>query len=70
MMIDLNKLIVVKLGGLLFKPSGSNLQHATSFSFLFLVYAGYLNKVNKKIDCGNGIFASSKRLKQVAKSQV
>jgi hypothetical protein len=58
------------LGGLLFKSSGSNLQHATSYSFLLLVYAGYLNTVNKKIDCGGGVLASSRRLKQLARSQV
>jgi hypothetical protein len=35
-----------------------------------LVYAGYLNTVNKKIDCGGGVLASSRRLKQLARSQV
>ncbi|GAU34880.1 hypothetical protein TSUD_269970 [Trifolium subterraneum] len=57
-------------GGLLFKTSGSNLQHATSYSFLLMVYAGYLNTANKKIDCGGGVLASSRRLKQLARSQV
>ncbi|KAJ1384580.1 Six-hairpin glycosidase superfamily [Sesbania bispinosa] len=57
-------------GGLLFKPGGSNLQHATAISFLFLVYAGYLNKANKVIDCGGNVFASANRLKQVARGQV
>ncbi|XP_061341768.1 endoglucanase 8-like isoform X2 [Gastrolobium bilobum] len=57
-------------GGLIFKPGGSNLQHATAISFLFLVYAGYLNKANKEIDCGSNVFASPRRLKQVARGQV
>ncbi|KAG5134773.1 hypothetical protein JHK82_025961 [Glycine max] len=57
-------------GGLLFKPGGSNLQHATAISFLFLVYAGYLKKTNKEIDCGGKVFASPKRLKQIARGQV
>ncbi|XP_027355269.1 endoglucanase 8-like isoform X2 [Abrus precatorius] len=57
-------------GGLLFKPGGSNLQHATTFSFLFLVYAGYLKKANKEIDCGGEVFASPRRLRQVARGQV
>ncbi|XP_057457016.1 endoglucanase 8-like [Lotus japonicus] len=57
-------------GGLLFKNGGSNLQHATTLSFLFLVYARYLNKVKKEIDCGGNVFASPRRLKQLAKGQV
>jgi len=46
------------------------MQHATAYSFLFLVYAGYLNKANKKIDCGGGVLASSWRLKNLARRQV
>ncbi|QCD89011.1 endoglucanase [Vigna unguiculata] len=57
-------------GGLLFKPGGSNLQHTTAISFLFLVYAGYMKKTNKEIDCGGEVFASPTRLKQIARSQV
>ncbi|RDY06234.1 Endoglucanase 8, partial [Mucuna pruriens] len=57
-------------GGLVFKPGGSNLQHATAISFLFLVYAGYLKKTNKEIDCGGKVFASPRRLKQIARGQV
>nr|KYP67903.1 Endoglucanase 8 [Cajanus cajan] len=57
-------------GGLLFKPGGSNLQHATAFSFLFLVYAGYLKKTNQQIDCSGNVLASPTRLKQIARSQV
>lgn len=65
-----SSLFLLKLGGLLFKTSGSNMQHATAYSFLLLVYAGYLNQANKKIDCGGGVIASSMRLQQLAKSQV
>ena len=61
---------ILRLGGLLFKPGGSNLQHATAFSFLFLVYASYLNKANREIDCGGKVFASPRRLIQLARSQV
>ncbi|XP_022643088.1 endoglucanase 8 [Vigna radiata var. radiata] len=57
-------------GGLLFKPGGSNLQHTTAISFLFLVYAGYLKKTNKEIDCGGNVFASRTRLRQIARGQV
>ncbi|KAL1324809.1 hypothetical protein HN51_034953 [Arachis hypogaea] len=58
-------------GGLMFKQGGSNLQHATAFSFLFLVYADYLNKVNRHVDCGGKASAiSPTRLIQFARSQV
>ncbi|KAI4332645.1 hypothetical protein L6164_017537 [Bauhinia variegata] len=57
-------------GGLFFKPGGSNLQHATAFSFLFLVYAGFLKNANRKIDCGNGVIASPERLKEFARGQI
>ncbi|KAK7404236.1 hypothetical protein VNO78_04949 [Psophocarpus tetragonolobus] len=57
-------------GGLLFKPGGSNMQHATAISFRFLVYAGYLRKTNKAIDCRSQVFASPKRLKQIARGQI
>ncbi|KAK9000420.1 hypothetical protein V6N11_080920 [Hibiscus sabdariffa] len=33
-------------GGLIYKPGGSNLQHATTISFLLLVYANYLHHDN------------------------
>ena len=49
---------------------GSNLQHATAISFLFLVYAGYLKQTNKEINCGGKVFASPKRLKQIERGQV
>ncbi|KAF5731079.1 putative endo-1 4-beta-glucanase [Tripterygium wilfordii] len=56
-------------GGLLFKPGGSNLQHATALSFLLVVYARYLNQANRVINCGN-VVAKPSRLVQVARSQV
>ncbi|XP_024018060.1 endoglucanase 4 [Morus notabilis] len=56
-------------GGLLFKPGGSNMQHATALSFLLLVYSRYLNQANRVVQCGN-VVANSARLVQVARSQV
>ncbi|KAK8690548.1 hypothetical protein V6N13_074080 [Hibiscus sabdariffa] len=55
-------------GGLLFKPGGSNMQHATAFSFLLLVYAQYLKKHSGTISCGS-FEATPSRLEQVAKGQ-
>ncbi|KAG5020770.1 hypothetical protein JHK87_016625 [Glycine soja] len=63
-------LVSYSSGGLLFKPGGSNLQHATTISFLFLVYAGYLKQTNKEINCGGKVFASPKRLKQIERGQI
>ncbi|MED6220256.1 hypothetical protein PIB30_043213 [Stylosanthes scabra] len=57
-------------GGLMFKPGGSNLQHATAFSFLFLVYADILKRVNRNVDCGGKASASPTRLIQFARTQV
>ncbi|XP_054817174.1 endoglucanase 4-like isoform X2 [Prosopis cineraria] len=57
-------------GGILFKGRGSNMQHATSYSFLFLVYASYLNESNSQINCGGDVVASPKRLVQFARGQV
>ncbi|KAF1899372.1 hypothetical protein Lal_00019500 [Lupinus albus] len=57
-------------GGLLFKPGGSNMQHATATSFLFLVHASHLRKTKRLINCGGNIFVSRKRLRELAKSQV
>lgn len=57
------------LGGLLFKPGGSNLQHATTLSFLLVVYSRYLNQANRVVHCDN-VVASPARLVQVAKGQV
>ncbi|KAH1131500.1 hypothetical protein J1N35_002878 [Gossypium stocksii] len=56
-------------GGLLIKPGGSNLQHATALSFLLLVYSRPLSKDSRVIHCGN-VVATPARLIQVASSQV
>ncbi|XVF11176.1 hypothetical protein REPUB_Repub08aG0003500 [Reevesia pubescens] len=40
-------------GGLLIKPGGNNLQHATALSFLLLVYSRHLSKANELIHCDN-----------------
>ncbi|XP_061340656.1 endoglucanase 8-like [Gastrolobium bilobum] len=56
-------------GGLMFKPGGSNLQHATSLSFLLIVYARHMQAANKVVSCGNGP-ANPSRLINLAKSQV
>ncbi|KAF8044270.1 hypothetical protein BT93_A2305 [Corymbia citriodora subsp. variegata] len=56
-------------GGLLFKPGGSNMQHATALSFLLIVYARYLNRVNRVIQCGD-VKATPARLIQVARGQL
>ncbi|XVF11175.1 hypothetical protein REPUB_Repub08aG0003400 [Reevesia pubescens] len=56
-------------GGLLFKPGGSNMQHATALSFLLLVYSQYLKKYNGAVRCGN-VNAAPSRLQQIAKGQV
>ncbi|XP_048446784.1 endoglucanase 4-like isoform X3 [Pyrus x bretschneideri] len=55
-------------GGLLFKPGGSNLQHATTLSFLLVVYARYLNQAKRAVRCGD-VVASPARLVQLAKGQ-
>ncbi|GAB4825967.1 hypothetical protein Ancab_008835 [Ancistrocladus abbreviatus] len=59
-------------GGLLVKRGGSNMQHTTALSFLFLVYARYLSdgaNGGRAVHCGN-VVATPSRLIQVAKSQV
>jgi endoglucanase len=56
-------------GGLIYKPGGSNLQHATSIAFLSLVYANYLTRTSQAINCGN-IYVSPTTLRQLAKRQV
>lgn len=56
-------------GGLIYKPGGSNLQHATSISFLLLVYAKYLDRTSQALNCGNGIVAPN-YLRLQAKKQV
>ncbi|KAK4788417.1 hypothetical protein SAY86_019736 [Trapa natans] len=55
-------------GGLLFKPGGSNMQHAASLSYLLLVYARHLKEANRTVRCGK-VVASADRLIQVARSQ-
>ncbi|KAL2477039.1 Endoglucanase 24 [Forsythia ovata] len=56
-------------GGLIYRPGGSNLQHATSISFLLLVYANYLEKSSEIVNCGS-ISVGPKMLRQLAKRQV
>ncbi|GMY07780.1 endoglucanase 8 [Fagus crenata] len=55
-------------GGLLFKPGGSNMQHATSLSFLLIVYARYMRDAKKEVQCDN-IVANPDMLIKVAKGQ-
>ncbi|XVF67814.1 hypothetical protein PTKIN_Ptkin10aG0151800 [Pterospermum kingtungense] len=56
-------------GGLIYKPGGSNLQHATAISFLLLVYAKYLDRTSQTFNCGNqAINPNSLRIQ--AKKQV
>uniref|UniRef100_A0A2N9FD94 Endoglucanase n=1 Tax=Fagus sylvatica TaxID=28930 RepID=A0A2N9FD94_FAGSY len=56
-------------GGLLYRPGGSNLQHATSIAFISLVYANYLARTSQAINCGN-IYVTPTTLRQQAKRQV
>ncbi|KAH0979082.1 hypothetical protein GBA52_006259 [Prunus armeniaca] len=56
--------------GLLFKPGGSNLQHATSVSFLLLVYGRYMKLANKVVDCGNNVHITPARLVSFTRGQV
>ncbi|XP_061340555.1 endoglucanase 24-like isoform X2 [Gastrolobium bilobum] len=56
-------------GGLVYRPGGSNLQHATSIAFLELVYANYLTRTSQVINCGN-VYVSAQTLRQHAKRQV
>ncbi|KHG22873.1 hypothetical protein F383_28599 [Gossypium arboreum] len=55
-------------GGLIYKPGGSNLQHATTISFLLLVYANYLDRTSQTVNCGN-LIASPLSLRTIAKNQ-
>lgn len=57
------------IGGLLFKPGSSNLQHATTLSFLLLVYAKTLHRSSRTIHCNN-VVANPSRLVEIAKNQV
>ncbi|KAG5018074.1 hypothetical protein GLYMA_06G008200v4 [Glycine max] len=56
-------------GGLIYRPGGSNLQHATSIAFLELVYANYLSRTSQTINCGN-VYVNAQTLRQHAKKQV
>ncbi|KAK2978285.1 hypothetical protein RJ640_017136 [Escallonia rubra] len=56
-------------GGLIYKPGGSNLQHATSITFLSLVYANYLDRSSQTVNCGS-VSVDPKLLRQMAKRQV
>ncbi|PSS21705.1 Endoglucanase [Actinidia chinensis var. chinensis] len=56
-------------GGLIYRPGGSNLQHATTISFLLLVYANYLQRSSQSVSCGN-INVGPTTLRQMAKRQV
>ncbi|KAH7840362.1 hypothetical protein Vadar_015943 [Vaccinium darrowii] len=56
-------------GGLMFKPGGSNLQHATALSFLLIVYGRYLHHTNSSVNC-SGVVATPYRLIHVAQRQV
>ncbi|KAH7836048.1 hypothetical protein Vadar_032291 [Vaccinium darrowii] len=56
-------------GGLIYKPGGSNLQHATTISFLLLAYANYLDRSSQPVSCG-GVTVGPSRLRALAKTQV
>ncbi|KAK4258563.1 hypothetical protein QN277_005001 [Acacia crassicarpa] len=56
-------------GGLIYRPGGSNLQHATSISFLQLVYANYLSRTSQSLNCGN-LNVAPQTLRLLAKRQV
>ena len=56
-------------GGLIYRPGGSNLQHATTISFLLLVYANYLERSSQTINCGS-ISGGPSMLRKIAKRQV
>ncbi|XP_058745761.1 endoglucanase 8-like isoform X2 [Vicia villosa] len=63
------KAVTYSKGGLLFKPGSSNLQHVTSYSFLLIVYARYMQVNHKTINCGS-VVAKPTDLIDLAKSQV
>ncbi|CAN6984084.1 unnamed protein product [Brassica rapa subsp. trilocularis] len=56
-------------GGLLYKPGGSQLQHATTISFLLLVYAQYLSRSSLSLNCGS-LSVPPDHLRRLAKKQV
>ncbi|KAL5073531.1 hypothetical protein RYX36_012515 [Vicia faba] len=57
------------ISGLLFKLGPSNLQHVTSYSFLLIVYARYMQVNHKTVNCGN-VVAKPADLVNLAKTQV
>ncbi|CAN1125117.1 Endoglucanase 24 [Linum perenne] len=57
-------------GGLIYKPGGSNLQHATTISFLLLAYANYLERNNPHQSLNCGINITPHTLRSQAKRQV
>ncbi|CAN1173301.1 Endoglucanase 24 [Linum perenne] len=56
-------------GGLIYRPGGSNLQHATTISFLLLSYANYLERTSQPVNCGS-LTVSPYTLRAQAKRQV
>lgn len=56
-------------GGLIYRPGGSNLQHATTISFLLLVYANYLERSSQTVNCGE-VSISPSMLRKIAQRQV
>ncbi|XP_059654070.1 endoglucanase 24-like [Cornus florida] len=56
-------------GGLIYKPGGSNLQHATTITFLLLVYANSLERSSQVVNCGS-ISVGPALLRKIAKRQV
>lgn len=56
-------------GGLIYRPGGSNLQHATTISFLLLVYANYMERSSQTVNCGE-VSISPLMLRQIAQRQV
>ncbi|KAL8160369.1 hypothetical protein V2J09_001906 [Rumex salicifolius] len=60
--------IQITPGGLIYRPGGSNLQHATTISFLLMVYADYLDRTSATCDCGNLVVGPT-ALRRVAQKQ-
>ncbi|XP_074286223.1 endoglucanase 24-like [Silene latifolia] len=56
-------------GGLIYKPGGSNLQHATTITFLLLTYANYLDKSSQTVNCGTEDVGPA-ALRKLAQKQV
>lgn len=56
-------------GGLIYRPGGSNLQHATTISFLLLAYSNYLDRSSQPLNCG-GVTVGPSQLRRLAKKQV